>query len=82
MKKSPHREKSPRTSIPKGSVGIAGEQTGIYPIETPGGWQLIGRTAIELFTPESTPPTLLKPGDKIRFVPISEEIDKKYKENK
>lgn len=61
---------TPRKSVPAGSVGIAGVQTGIYPIATPGGWQLIGRTAVTLFDPTRTPPTLLRPGDKVRFVPI------------
>lgn len=65
------RKKSPRLKIEAGSVGIAGSQTGIYPIETPGGWQIIGRTPLQLFQPEKTPPTLLEAGAKIRFVPIS-----------
>jgi inhibitor of KinA len=67
------RLETPRTLVPAGSVGIAGEQTGIYPIATPGGWRLIGRTPLELFDPEGDPPTLLRAGDKVRFVPISEE---------
>lgn len=67
------RKESPRLAIPPGSVGIAGKQTGIYPLETPGGWQIIGRTPLDLFLPELTPPTLLQSGDKIRFVPISHE---------
>ena len=62
---------SPRLRIPERSVGIAGKQTGIYPIETPGGWQLIGRTPIHLFRPNDESPSLLKAGDKIRFTPIS-----------
>lgn len=66
------RRKTPRLKIPERSVGIAGMQTGIYPIETPGGWQLIGRTPLRLFTPETNPPTLLMAGDKIKFVPISQ----------
>ncbi|WP_374723835.1 5-oxoprolinase subunit PxpB [Calidifontibacillus erzurumensis] len=65
------RRKSPRLAIPERSVGIAGKQTGIYPIETPGGWQLIGRTPLRLFRPEMEEPSLLKAGDKIRFIPIS-----------
>ncbi|MEO8497245.1 MAG: carboxyltransferase domain-containing protein, partial [Planctomycetota bacterium] len=52
---------------------IAGEQTGVYPIETPGGWQLIGRTPLSLFRPQEDPPTLLLPGDTVRFVPITAE---------
>ncbi len=65
------RLETPRLKIPERSVGIAGMQTGIYPIETPGGWQLIGRTPIRLFRPEEDTPSLLKAGDKIRFKPIS-----------
>ncbi|WP_456394449.1 5-oxoprolinase subunit PxpB [Thermococcus sp.] len=67
------RLERPRLKVPAGSVGIAGKQTGIYPIESPGGWRLIGRTPLRLFTPEKDPPTLLQPGDYIRFVPVSEE---------
>lgn len=61
---------SPRTEVPGGSVGIAGGQTGIYPISTPGGWQLIGRTPLRLFDPWRRPPALLRPGDRVRFVSI------------
>ena len=61
----------PRVRVPAGSVGIAGNQTGIYPIETPGGWRLIGRTPLKLFDPNLHPPNLLWPGDTVRFVPIS-----------
>jgi KipI family sensor histidine kinase inhibitor len=64
---------TPRTKIPAGSVGIAGEQTGIYPLESPGGWQLIGRTPIELFNPERENPILVKPGNYIVFKSIDEE---------
>lgn len=67
------RLKSPRTAIPAGSVGIAGSQTGIYPIQSPGGWQLIGRTPLRLYDPHSDQPFLLQAGDYLRFVPISEE---------
>jgi len=59
---------TPRTKVPKGSVGIAGKQTGIYPFESPGGWQIIGRTDVEMFTPHKKMPCLLRPGDEIRFV--------------
>lgn len=62
----------PRTKIPAGSTGIAGEQTGIYPIDSPGGWQLIGRTPIKLYDPLKNPPVLLNAGDYVRFVPIME----------
>ncbi len=63
----------PRTKIPAGSVGIAGKQTGIYPIDSPGGWQLIGCTPLKLYDPLLNPPVLLNAGDYVRFVPIGEE---------
>ncbi|OXT16243.1 kinase [Bacillus sp. OG2] len=66
------RKTSPRLKIPSGSVGIAGGQTGIYPSETPGGWQIIGRTPIALFDPKREEPSYLKPGDRLRFIPIKE----------
>lgn len=62
------RRTEPRTAVPARSVGIGGEQTGIYPLESPGGWQLIGRTPLALFDPEAESPTLLRPGDRVRFV--------------
>lgn len=65
------RKTEPRLKIAAGSVGIAGEQTGIYPIESPGGWQIIGRTPVKLFTPESESPFLLKPGLTLRFRQIA-----------
>lgn len=61
----------PRLRVPAGSVGIAGAQTGIYPLESPGGWNLIGRTPLRLFDPHSAEPTFLQPGDSVRFYPIS-----------
>ncbi|MGF6858085.1 5-oxoprolinase subunit PxpB [Paraburkholderia sp. CI3] len=61
------RRASPRLEVPAGSVGIGGEQTGIYPAVSPGGWQLIGRTEVPLFDPARRPPTLLQPGDRVRF---------------
>ena len=64
------RLNTPRTRIPAGSVGIAGGQTGVYPIASPGGWQLIGRTPQVLFDPERNPPALVQPGDRIRFQAI------------
>lgn len=73
------RLQSPRTKIPGGSVGIAGEQTGIYPIDSPGGWQLIGRTPLNLFDPEKKDPILLKAGNYVAFKPIDEEEYKKMK---
>lgn len=68
------RHGEPRLQVPAGSVGIAGEQTGIYPLASPGGWQLIGRTPSRLFMPEQQPPTLLQPGDSVRFVPQKEGV--------
>ncbi|GGG49900.1 5-oxoprolinase subunit PxpB [Hymenobacter glacieicola] len=65
------RKTQPRTLVPAGSVGIAGRQTGIYSLPTPGGWQLIGRTPRRLFTPEAAAPSLLRAGQRLRFVPIS-----------
>jgi len=62
------RKTSPRLRVPKGSVGIAGRQTGIYPLESPGGWQLIGRTRVEMFEPGANPPCILRPGDSVKFV--------------
>lgn len=59
---------SPRTKVPAGSVGIAGEFTAAYPRSTPGGWRLIGRTEITLFDPTAETPALLAPGDQVRFV--------------
>ncbi len=66
------RREAPRTAVPAGSVGIGGSQTGIYPVESPGGWQLIGRTPLVLFDPGREPPTLLRAGDRVRFVPLEE----------
>lgn len=66
---TPRRE-YPRAIVPAGSVGIAGEQTGIYPLQSPGGWQLIGRTDTKLFTPDKKEITLLKQGDLVKFVEI------------
>jgi KipI family sensor histidine kinase inhibitor len=64
------RRASPRTRVPAGSVAIGGAQTGIYPSELPGGWQLIGRTPLVLFDADRDPPSLLMPGDRVRFVAI------------
>ncbi|MDR6878476.1 5-oxoprolinase subunit PxpB [Bacillus sp. 3255] len=68
------RKPAPRERIPAGSVGIGGAQTGIYPLETPGGWQIIGRTPLALFRPEHEVPSLLRAGDRVRFVPITPEV--------
>jgi KipI family sensor histidine kinase inhibitor len=64
---------SPRVSIPAGSVGIANNQTGIYPVQSPGGWRLIGRTPLLLYDPDRENPFLLEAGDRVRFVGITEE---------
>ena len=64
------RKNSPRLKVPRGSVGIAGRQTGIYSLESPGGWQIIGATNVELFTPEAETPTLLQAGDTVKFYQI------------
>lgn len=63
------RKTTPRVRVAAGSVGIAGRQTGIYPRESPGGWQIIGRTPLSLFDPRRVPPALLAPGDTVRFQP-------------
>lgn len=61
------RRTVPRIEVPAGSVGIGGAQTGLYPAASPGGWQLIGRTELTLFDPGNNPPSLLQPGDRVRF---------------
>jgi inhibitor of KinA len=71
------RLKTPRLLVPKGSVAIAQRQTGIYSMESPGGWQVLGRTPVEMFDPEKDPPALLQMGDFVQFYPISE---KEFKE--
>lgn len=68
------RRDEPRLQVPAGSVGIGGAQTGIYPLATPGGWQLIGHTPLPLFDPERDEPVLLRPGDTVRFVPQKEGV--------
>ncbi len=65
------RRPEPRVAVPARSVGIGGAQTGIYPLVSPGGWQLIGRTPLELLDPTAESPTLLRPGDRVRFVAAS-----------
>jgi len=67
------RLETPRTFVPEGSVGIANNQTGIYPVASPGGWQLIGRTPVKLFAPGRPNPFLYQAGDRIKFSPISAE---------
>lgn len=65
---------TPRTRVPAGSVGVANNQTGIYPMDSPGGWQLIGRCPIRLFDPNRRDPFYIKAGDLLRFVPVSAEV--------
>jgi inhibitor of KinA len=65
------RRATPRTQIPAGSVGIANAQTCVYPYETPGGWNIIGRTPLRLFDPAREPASLFAPGDRVRFIPVS-----------
>ena len=67
------RLSTPRTRVPAGSVAIAGSQTGIYPVDSPGGWHIIGHTPLKLFDPLSENPFLFAPGDKVKFVPIEGE---------
>ncbi len=74
------RKEIPAANIMAGSVGIAGMQTGIYPIETPGGWQIIGQTPLKLFDANRNPPALIKAGNKLRFVAITEEEFDEMKE--
>lgn len=64
---------TPRTRVPAGSVAIGGAQTGIYPRESPGGWRLLGRTPLRLFDPQRASPSLLAPGDRVRFVAINDD---------
>ena len=74
---TPRRE-TPRTVIPQGSVAIAQRQTGIYPVESPGGWQILGRTPLKLFNPLHSPPTLLEMGDLVKFFSIGEKEFKQW----
>jgi inhibitor of KinA len=67
------RKETPRTAVPRGSVGLAQEQTGIYPSKSPGGWQVIGRTPLKLFDSGKKPPALLQMGDQVRFVSVTGE---------
>ena len=76
---------SPRTLIPAGSVGIAETQTGVYPVASPGGWRLIGRSPLRLFDPYTSPPTVINAGDRVRFVPLADadaydDIDRQVKD--
>jgi len=71
------RLSTPRLKVPSGSVGIGGRQTGIYPVEGPGGWRIIGRTSLRLFDPSSEVPTQILPGDTVRFVRIESHEDER-----
>lgn len=64
------RLKTPRLKVSAGSIGIAEQQTGIYPIESPGGWRIIGRTTLKLFNPANDPPCMLRHGDRVKFIPV------------
>lgn len=75
------RLSTPRTKVPAGSVGIAGNQTGVYPVDSPGGWQLIGITPIKMFDPDRSEPFLIKAGDQVRFQSISKEEFHTYYHN-
>lgn len=73
------RRQTPRVSVPAGSVAIAQMQTGIYPVESPGGWQIIGRTPVKLFHPENDPPALFQTGDRVQFYFITPEEFENWK---
>ena len=75
------RKKSPRNRVSSGSVGIGRSQTGVYPIESPGGWQIIGRTPLKLFSPNSEYPAIARPLDRIQFVSITPERFKELESN-
>jgi KipI family sensor histidine kinase inhibitor len=67
---APKRRSSPRTQVPPGSVAVAGPYSAIYPMASPGGWNLLGRTTLEVFDPQRPYPALLRPGDRVRFEPL------------
>ena len=73
------RKKQPRLKVPSGSVAIGGNQTGIYPIESPGGWNIVGQTPMKIFDKERANPFLLKPGNQVKFTPITEAEFENYK---
>jgi len=76
------RRQTPRTLVPRGSVGIAQRQTGIYSVDSPGGWQIIGWTPIPLFDPQSSPPSLLIMGDRVEFFAITAEEAEQWQPQK
>lgn len=65
------RRAVPRTRVPAGSVAIGGRQTGVYPLDVPGGWHLVGHTHVRLFLPDSDPPCLFRAGDRVKFFPVT-----------
>lgn len=69
------RRDTPRVSVPQGAVAIGGQQTGVYPSSSPGGWHIIGRTDLQLFAPELDPPCKIKMGDQVQFIPIKRSSD-------
>ena len=73
------RLETPRIRVPAGSVAIAGRQTAIYPLDSPGGWQIIGRTPLRPFSPESPNPFLFQPADRVKFVPVDARIGQALK---
>lgn len=73
------RRQSPRTQVEQGSVGIAGKQTGIYPLESPGGWQIIGKTPLQIFQPQKSNISYLQTGDSVSFYPISKKQFRNFK---
>jgi len=75
------RLKTPRLSVPAGSVAIAQKQTGIYPMDSPGGWQILGRTPVKMFDPAKDPPAYLRMGDRVQFYPIDEKEFEEWRES-
>jgi inhibitor of KinA len=73
------RRKTPRTHVLKGSVAIAQKQTGIYPFTSPGGWQILGRTPVQLFDSQRKPPSLLEMGDQVKFYAIAPEESEQWR---
>jgi inhibitor of KinA len=73
------RRQTPRTVVPQGSVAIAQRQTGIYPVQSPGGWHIVGWTPLKLFAAHKWPPSLLEMGDLVKFISIQEEEIPKWK---
>ena len=68
-----HRKTTPKLNVKKGSVAIGGQQTGIYPQDSPGGWHIIGNSPIELFNANQNPPCIINAGDKVKFIPVDKQ---------